>query len=65
MPPPGQFAVAHAVARAAAGGSGAGLELAVLPAGHAEHPGVDALRARAAAATRAHAARSADRSAPV
>lgn len=65
VPPPGQFAVAHAVARAAAGGSGAGLELAVLPAGHAEHPGVDALRARAAAATRAHAARCADRSALV
>ncbi|WP_318152947.1 acetylxylan esterase [Microbacterium helvum] len=54
VPAPGQFAVANAVAQAEAAGTGARLELEVLPAGHAEYPGIDAVAARAAAATRAH-----------
>jgi cephalosporin-C deacetylase len=72
VPAPGQFAVANAVAatasRAQAGQAqagrawaghrtGADLELQVLPAGHAEYPGMAAEQARAAEATRAHIAR--------
>jgi cephalosporin-C deacetylase len=52
VPPPGQFAVANAVAAAI----DAQLELDVLPAGHAEYPGRDEVVASAAAATRAHVA---------
>ncbi|WP_395245487.1 acetylxylan esterase [Agromyces sp. MMS24-K17] len=54
VPPPGQFAVANAVALAAEAGRGAALELAVLPAGHAEYPGIGATRAAASAATHRH-----------
>lgn len=57
VPPPGQFAVANAVASAAERGDGAELELDVLAAGHAEYPGAGEARARAAAATRRHLAR--------
>ena len=57
VPPPGQFAVANAVARAARTGGGAALELDVLPAGHAEYPGVDGVRDAAASATLDHIAR--------
>lgn len=45
VPPQGQFAVANAVSE---------LELAVLPAGHAEFPGRDAVTAEAIASGRAH-----------
>jgi cephalosporin-C deacetylase len=54
VPAPGQFAVANAVAQAEAAGSGARLELEVLPAGHAEYPGMLRVTAAAAQATRAH-----------
>jgi cephalosporin-C deacetylase len=54
VPPQGQFAVANAIAQAETARSGAELELEVLPAGHAEYPGVLRVAARAAAATRAH-----------
>ncbi|MWB99336.1 acetylxylan esterase [Agromyces seonyuensis] len=70
VPPPGQFAVANGVASAASLGTGAALELHVLDAGHAEHPGIEQARAAAAAAGRAHfelsiaAARRPRRSAP-
>lgn len=50
VPPPGQFAVANAVAAA----PGAELELAVLPYGHREYPGIAAVDAAAFAATLAH-----------
>nr|WP_314840619.1 acetylxylan esterase [uncultured Microbacterium sp.] len=49
VPPQGQFAVARAVAD---------LELAVIPAGHAEHPGIEAVAAEAVRAGRAHLERS-------
>lgn len=58
VPAPGQFAVANGVAQAEARGSGARLELEVLPAGHAEYPGMLRVVAQAAAATRAHIAAS-------
>ncbi|GAA5210199.1 acetylxylan esterase [Microbacterium kyungheense] len=58
VPAPGQFAVANAVAQAEAAGTGARLELEVLPAGHAEYPGMLRVVAAAAAATRAHIAAS-------
>ncbi len=45
VPPAGQFAIANAVRD---------LELAVLPAGHADHPGSDAVTARAVRDTLAH-----------
>ena len=45
VPPQGQFAVANAVG---------GLELEVLPAGHAEYPGSDAVTAAAIRGGRAH-----------
>ncbi|MGK9148317.1 acetylxylan esterase [Plantibacter flavus] len=48
VPPPGQFAVANAIDE---------LELQVLPAGHAEYPGVEAVLAESYAGTRAHLAR--------
>ncbi|WP_353807703.1 acetylxylan esterase [Agromyces sp. SYSU T00194] len=51
VPPPGQFAVAAGIAA-----SGADLELAVLPAGHAEYPGLPEVRAAAEAATLRHIA---------
>ena len=54
VPPPGQFAVANAVEFAARAGTGAELELEVLPAGHAEYPGRDAVTASAVAAGREH-----------
>jgi cephalosporin-C deacetylase len=54
VPPPGQFAVANAVALAEARGDGAALELDVQSAGHIEYPGVDDVRRAAFAATRAH-----------
>jgi cephalosporin-C deacetylase len=54
VPAPGQFAVANAVAQAEARGTGAELELEVLPAGHAEYPGMLRVVAQAAVATRAH-----------
>jgi cephalosporin-C deacetylase len=54
VPPPGQFAVANAVARAAGRGTGAALELDVQAAGHIEYPGVLDVRQAASAATRAH-----------
>ncbi|WP_350348883.1 acetylxylan esterase [Agromyces sp. G08B096] len=54
VPPPGQFAVANGIERAAARVAGAELELAVLPAGHAEFPGIDDVRADASAAGLAH-----------
>lgn len=57
VPPPGQFAVANAIALAAARSDGAELELEVLDAGHADHPGAAAARARCAAATRRHVER--------
>ncbi|WP_423465117.1 acetylxylan esterase [Promicromonospora sp. MS192] len=53
VPPPGQFAVANGVGRAA----GANLELAIHTAGHAEYPGQSREQAAAFAATRAHIAR--------
>ncbi|WP_430647452.1 acetylxylan esterase [Agromyces sp. GXS1127] len=75
VPPPGQFAVANAVAAAGdaapssaaasvgdAAGTGAELELAVLPAGHAEYPGLAEVRAAAEAATLRHIERVLDRS---
>ena len=58
VPAPGQFAVAHAVAQAQSAGTGARLELEVLPAGHAEYPGMLRVVAAAATATRAHIAAS-------
>lgn len=59
VPPPGQFAVANAVTRAAeaaraSGAPGPELELEVLPAGHAEYPGLDAVQADAFGATLRH-----------
>lgn len=48
VPPPGQFGVANAARD---------VELAVLPAGHAEYPGSDAVAARAVRDGRAHLAR--------
>lgn len=48
VPPQGQFAVVNAVAD---------LELAVLPAGHAEYPGLEAVTASAVAAGLTHLAR--------
>lgn len=48
VPPPGQFGVANAARD---------LELAVLPAGHAEYPGWDAVTADAVRGGRAHLAR--------
>jgi len=58
VPPPGQFAVANAVAASvrAEPAGGIELELVELPAGHAEYPGKAGDAARAAAATRAHVA---------
>lgn len=49
VPPPGQFAVANALED---------LELSVLPAGHTEYPGLEAVLAESYAATREHALRS-------
>ncbi|GAA5195423.1 acetylxylan esterase [Microbacterium jejuense] len=60
VPAPGQFAVANAVAQAEAEGTGARLELEVLPAGHAEYPGMLRVVAAAARATRSHIAASLD-----
>jgi cephalosporin-C deacetylase len=57
VPPPGQFAVANAIAAA----PGAELELAVLPYGHREYDGLAEVRAAAFAATRDHISRSLDR----
>lgn len=59
VPPPGQFAVANAVAATerSAQRNGTALELEVLPAGHAEYPGEQDDKARAALATRAHVTR--------
>lgn len=57
VPPPGQFAVANAIAQASRTHPRAELELEVLPAGHAEYPGLGDVRARCAADTRAHVAR--------
>jgi len=48
VPPPGQFGVANAARM---------LELAVLPAGHAEYPGFEEVRAEAISDGRAHLAR--------
>jgi len=48
VPPPGQFGVANGVSD---------LELEILPAGHAEYPGLDAILDRCHAATREHIAR--------
>ncbi|WP_449409105.1 acetylxylan esterase [Microbacterium maritypicum] len=48
VPPPGQFGIANAARD---------LELAVLPAGHAEYPGWDAVTADAVRGGRAHLAR--------
>lgn len=50
VPPPGQFAVANAIDEA----PGAELELDVQPYGHREYAGLDEVRTRAFAATRAH-----------
>lgn len=50
VPPPGQFAVANAIGAV----PGAELGLDVQPYGHREYPGLDGVRARAFAATRAH-----------
>ncbi|PSL37630.1 cephalosporin-C deacetylase [Labedella gwakjiensis] len=61
VPPPGQFAVANAVALAEERGDGAELELDVQPAGHAEYPGIDEVHRAAFAATRSHVRRSVDR----
>lgn len=58
VPPPGQFAVAEAVSRAADQGTGAALELDVQPAGHLEYEGRADVLARAFAATREHIERS-------
>ncbi|GAA2244310.1 acetylxylan esterase [Promicromonospora sukumoe] len=61
VPPPGQFAVANAVAAVAATRAGGAacpaLELETLPAGHADYPGDVDVKARAASATRGHIAR--------
>ncbi|WP_311245516.1 acetylesterase [Microbacterium sp. WCS2018Hpa-23] len=48
VPPPGQFGVANAARM---------LELAVLPAGHAEYPGVEEVTAEAISGGRSHLAR--------
>jgi len=58
VPAPGQFAVANAVAHAEGAGTGARLEREVLPAGHAEYPGMLRVVAAAARATRTHIAAS-------
>lgn len=55
VPPQGQFSVANAVRE---------LELEVLPAGHAEYPGVEAVTARAVAAGLAHLERAVDAASP-
>lgn len=52
VPPPGQFAVANAVGE---------LELEVLPAGHAEYPGLDAVLERSYASTVEHVAETRNR----
>lgn len=59
VPPPGQFAIAHAVAQSAGA-----LELAVLPAGHAEYPGRDGITRSAERAGLAHLARARRRESP-
>jgi cephalosporin-C deacetylase len=52
VPPPGQFGIANAARM---------LELAVLPAGHAEYPGFESVTAEAVRDGRAHLARVLDR----
>lgn len=60
VPPQGQFAIAAAVAAAKASGRwGAELELAVLPAGHADYPGMESVTSAAVAAGLAHLERAA------